>query len=49
VLGESSALAACQAIDEGKPVQAIDVKKLQHTLLDAGQVLEYKVPVKKAK
>jgi ribulose 1,5-bisphosphate synthetase/thiazole synthase len=47
VLGQSSALAACQAIDDGKPVQQIDVKKLQATLLASGQVLAYTPPVKK--
>ena len=46
VLGQSSALAAGQAIEEGKSVQAIDVKKLQKNLLEAGQVLEY-TPTKK--
>jgi len=42
VLGESSALAACQAIDEQKAVQEIDGAKLKKKLLDAGQVLEFK-------
>jgi len=42
VLGESSALAACQSIDEQKPVQEIDAAKLKRKLLDAGQVLEFK-------
>jgi hypothetical protein len=46
VLGQSSALLACQAIDEGKSVQKVDVKRLQKTLNDAGQVLQY-VPPKK--
>ena len=32
VLAQSAAVAACQAIDEGKAVQDIDVKKLQTTL-----------------
>ncbi|HZZ43155.1 MAG TPA: FAD-dependent oxidoreductase [Tepidisphaeraceae bacterium] len=41
VLGQSSGLAACQAIDEQKAVQGIDVKKLQGTLREAGQVLYY--------
>ena len=40
VLGESAAVAACQAIDEQKPVQDIDVPKLRHRLLADGQVLE---------
>lgn len=41
VLGQSSALLACQAIDEGKPVRQVDVKRLQKNLLAAGQVLQY--------
>ncbi|MBC7568983.1 MAG: FAD-dependent oxidoreductase [Spirosoma sp.] len=32
VLAQSAAVAACQAIDEGKAIQDIDVKKLQTTL-----------------
>jgi hypothetical protein len=39
VLGESSALAACQAIDGKTSVQEIDYPKLQEALLKAGQVL----------
>src|SRR6059036_4134116 len=35
VLGESSALAACQAIDEQKSVQEIDAAKLKKKLLEA--------------
>jgi hypothetical protein len=42
VLGESSALAACAAIDEKKMVQEIDYPKLRKRLLEAGQVLEFK-------
>jgi hypothetical protein len=42
VLGESSALAACAAIEEGKGVQEIDGARLRKKLLDAGQVLEFK-------
>jgi hypothetical protein len=42
VLGESSALAACQSIDEHKSVQEIDGTKLKKKLLEAGQVLEFK-------
>ena len=42
VLGESAALAACQAIIEKKSVQEIDVPRLQKRLLEAGQVLEFK-------
>jgi hypothetical protein len=47
VLGQSSALAACQAIDDGQPLQRIDVAKLQKTLLEVGQVLAYTAPMKK--
>ena len=39
VLGESSAYAASQAIDDGKGVQEINYPKLKETLLKAGQVL----------
>ena len=46
VLGESSAYAACQAIDEKIAVQKIDVKVLQKKLLDAGQILQYTQPKK---
>src|SRR4051812_30236100 len=42
VLGESSAMAACQSIDETKSVQEIDAAKLKKKLLEAGQVLEFK-------
>ena len=41
VLGESSGVAAAQAVREMQPVQAIDVKKLQSRLLERGQVLEW--------
>ena len=42
VLGQSSALAACAAIDAKKPVQDIDVKRLQEQLksLSAGPIQE---------
>jgi hypothetical protein len=42
VLGHSAAAAACQAIDEKKPVQKIDVPKLQKRLITEHQVLEWK-------
>ena len=42
VLGESSARAACLAIEEGTSVQGIDYSALRKKLLDAGQVLEFK-------
>jgi len=48
VLGQSAATAACQAIDEGKPVQEIDYARLRKALLEAGQVLEY-APAKGAR
>jgi hypothetical protein len=49
VLGQSSAVLACQAIDEAKPVQQADVKRLQETLTQAGQVLQYTPPPKAKK
>lgn len=42
VLGQSAALAVCQAIDAKQTVQEIDYPKLQKKLLDAGQVLYFK-------
>src|SRR5438874_8767196 len=42
VLGESSARAACLAIDERTRVQGIEYSALRKKLLDAGQVLEFK-------
>lgn len=42
ILGESAGVAACQALAGGKPVQTIDVSKLQERLRELGQVLEYK-------
>jgi hypothetical protein len=41
VLGESAGVAAAQAIDQEKPVQQIDVPRLQKRLLDLGQVLTW--------
>lgn len=41
ILGQSAALAAIQAMDNGQPVQDIDYAVLQQTLLDAGQILDY--------
>jgi hypothetical protein len=41
VLGQSAASAACQSLEEKKPVQEIDVARLQKHLRDAGQVLEF--------
>ena len=41
IIGESSGIAAAQAIDEDKAVQEIDVKRLQKRLLEHGQVLEW--------
>ena len=48
VLGQSAATAACQAIAEKKPVQDIDFARLQKSLLEAGQVLEFKLAPKPA-
>jgi len=39
IMGESAAVAADQAMTEGKSVQEIDVKKLSSRLMDAGQCL----------
>ncbi len=41
IIGESAGVAAAQAIDEGKAVQDIDVKRLQKRLLEHGQVLHW--------
>lgn len=41
VLGESAATAACQAIDAGCPVQAVDRAKLRARLLADGQILHH--------
>jgi hypothetical protein len=41
-LGESSAYAACMAVDQKTTVQKIDYPKLREKLLAAGQVLEFK-------
>jgi len=42
VLGQSAATAAAQAIDERKPVQAIDYRKLRDRLVADKQVLSWK-------
>jgi hypothetical protein len=47
VLGESSAYAALQAINDGRAVQDVEYALLRAKLLKAGQVLEYKAPAKK--
>jgi hypothetical protein len=47
VLGESSAVAACMAIDAKVGVQEIDVRQLQSKLKSRGQVLDWTGPVKK--
>lgn len=46
VLGQSAALAACQAIDKQTAVQDVNYAALREKLLAAGQVLEYKRPAK---
>ena len=46
VLGQSSATAACQAIDRASPVQRIDVSALQERLKADGQVLAWTGPVR---
>jgi hypothetical protein len=47
VLGESSAVAACMAIDANATVQDVAVKKLQEKLKARGQVLEWIAPAKR--
>ncbi len=49
ILGQSSATAAVQAIDEGVAVQRIDYPKLRARLLADGQLLEWTKPVPAAK
>lgn len=44
ILGESSGVAAAQAIREKKPVQQIDVPKLQTRLKERGQILAWTPP-----
>jgi hypothetical protein len=46
VLGQSAAAAACEAIRQRKPVQQIDMAKLQKQLLHEKQVLEWKKEIK---
>ena len=41
ILGQSAAIAACQAIDNNLPLQDLDYKLLKQDLLKTGQVLEY--------
>ena len=41
VLGQSAATAACQAIDDGLAVQAVNYPKLRQRLLDDKQVLAW--------
>jgi hypothetical protein len=44
ILGESSGVAAAQAVRGRHSVQAVDVKRLQSRLLERGQVLEWNTP-----
>lgn len=44
VLGESSGVAAAQAVREACPVQAVDMRKLQGRLLQRGQLFAWRVP-----
>jgi len=41
ILGQSAATAACQALDQGVPVQEVAYERLRARLLADGQVLEY--------
>jgi len=45
-LAQSAATAACQAMEEGRSVQEIDMPRLQRRLLEAGQVLTYSRPAR---
>lgn len=40
ILGQSSAIAACMGIDEGKAVQDLEYNKLRKELISQGQILE---------
>jgi hypothetical protein len=44
ILGQSSATAACQAIEERRAVQDIDYPRLRDRLLADGQILEWQPP-----
>ncbi len=46
VLGQSSATAACMAIDDKLPVQQVEYSKLREKLLADGQILEWTAPAK---
>ena len=48
VLGESAALAACEAVDAERAVQDIDYPQLRRKLMEAGQVLEFAPPKPKS-
>ncbi len=45
ILGQSAAVAACMAIDDGIAVQDVEYKKLKNMLLDKGQVLTLETDV----
>jgi hypothetical protein len=42
ILGQSAAIAAVQAIDTKRPIQAIDYPMLRRQLLNEGQILEWR-------
>lgn len=44
ILGESSGVAAAQAVKTNQTVQQLDVPALQERLLERGQILEWKAP-----
>ncbi len=48
ICGEASAIAACQAIDEGVAVQEIDAARFRSSLDDAGMLLEWTEEARKA-
>jgi hypothetical protein len=46
ILGQSAAVAACMAIDEGIAVQDVEYEKLKNLLLEKGQVLTMETAIK---
>jgi hypothetical protein len=42
LLGESAGVAAAQAVQAGRPVQSLDIKKLQGRLDERGQILQWR-------
>lgn len=44
ILGQSSAIIACLAIDDGIAVQDLEYEKLKNVLIDNGQILQQELP-----